>query len=41
MAATQGQNYNGYVEILNGLNAGDLAISTGFQEVNAGETILY
>lgn len=41
MPVTQGQNYNGYVEILNGLNAGDLVISTGFQEVNSGETVLY
>lgn len=37
----QGQNYNGYVEILNGLKEGDLLISTGFQDVNIGETVLY
>ncbi len=37
----QGQNYNGYVEILEGLKAGDFIISTGFQDVNLGETILY
>ena len=37
----QGQNYNGYVEILNGLKEGDMLISTGFQEVNVGETVLY
>ena len=38
---SQGQNYNGYVEILNGLKAGDLLITTGFQDVNIGETVLY
>jgi len=37
----QGQNYNGYVEILSGLKAGDMMISTGFQDVNIGETVLY
>jgi RND family efflux transporter MFP subunit len=37
----QGQNYNGYVEILSGLKEGDLVISTGFQDVNTGETIAY
>jgi len=36
-----GQNYNGYVEILNGLSAGDKVISTGFQDVNDGETVLF
>lgn len=35
----QGQNYGGYVEILNGLSKGDWVISTGFQDVNAGETV--
>jgi multidrug efflux pump subunit AcrA (membrane-fusion protein) len=37
----QGQNYNGYVEILEGLKAGDLVVSTGFQDVNPGETVLF
>ena len=37
----QGQNYNGYVEIVSGLKEGDLVISTGFQDVNIGETVLY
>lgn len=36
---TQGQNYNGMVEILTGLKEGDKVISTGFQDVNNGETI--
>ncbi len=35
----QGQNYGGQVEILNGLSKGDWVISTGFQDVNAGETV--
>lgn len=38
---SQGQNYNGFVEILSGLNAGDKVISTGFQDVADGETVLY
>jgi hypothetical protein len=29
------------VEILDGLEAGDLVISTGFQNVNIGETVLF
>jgi RND family efflux transporter MFP subunit len=37
----QGQNYNGRAEILEGLEVGDLVITTGFQDVNIGETILY
>ena len=37
----QGQNYNGYVEILSGLKAGDMLIATGFQDVNLGETIIF
>jgi len=37
----QGQNYNGYVEILSGLKEGDMLISSGFQEVNIGETVLF
>ena len=35
----QGQNYNGYVEVLSGLKPGDMVISTGFQDVNNGETV--
>jgi len=35
----QGQNYGGNAEILNGLSKGDWVISTGFQDVNAGETV--
>ena len=37
----QGHNYSGYVEILEGLKAGDLIVSTGFQDVNEGETVLF
>ncbi|HMX40603.1 MAG TPA: efflux RND transporter periplasmic adaptor subunit, partial [Saprospiraceae bacterium] len=37
----QGQNYNGQVEILSGLKKGDWVISTGFQEVNSGETVAF
>jgi len=37
----QGQNYNGFVEILSGLKEGDMLISSGFQEVNLGETVLF
>lgn len=37
----QGQNYNGQVEILNGLKKGDWVISTGFQDVNNGETVAF
>jgi membrane fusion protein, multidrug efflux system len=37
----QGQNYSGYVEVLSGLKAGDLIVSTGFQDVNEGETVLF
>jgi RND family efflux transporter MFP subunit len=36
---TQGQNYNGIVEITSGLKEGDRVISTGFQDVNTGETV--
>lgn len=36
---TQGQNYNGMVEILSGLKPGDQIISTGFQDINNGETV--
>lgn len=35
----QGVNYNGQVEILSGLKKGDQIISTGFQDVNAGEIV--
>ena len=37
----QGQNYNGYVEILSGLKEGDILISTGYQDVNTGETVVF
>ncbi|MEO6132113.1 MAG: efflux RND transporter periplasmic adaptor subunit [Saprospiraceae bacterium] len=37
----QGQNYSGYVEILSGLKEGDLVVSTGFQDINNGETVLF
>jgi multidrug efflux pump subunit AcrA (membrane-fusion protein) len=37
----QGQNYNGMVEVLSGLKKGDTVISTGFQEVNNGETVAF
>jgi membrane fusion protein, multidrug efflux system len=36
-----GQNYNGMVEILNGLKKGDQLISTGFQDVNNGEKVAF
>jgi len=37
----QGSNYNGIVEIKNGLKKGDFVISTGFQDVNNGENIAF
>ncbi len=37
----QGQNYNGFVEILTGLKKGDWVISTGFQDVNSGEAVAF
>jgi membrane fusion protein, multidrug efflux system len=37
----QGLNYNGMVEIVNGLKKGDFVVSTGFQDVNNGETISF
>jgi len=37
----QGQNYNGQVEILSGLKKGDWVISTGFQDVNNGEVVVF
>jgi membrane fusion protein, multidrug efflux system len=41
VSVKQGNNYNGQVEILKGLKKGDLLISTGFQEVNNGETVAF
>jgi multidrug efflux pump subunit AcrA (membrane-fusion protein) len=37
----QGQNYGGNVEVLSGLKKGDLIITTGFQDVNSGETVAF
>lgn len=37
----QGQNYNGMVEITEGLKPGDQIIATGFQDVNVGETVAF
>ena len=37
----QGSNYNGTVEIKSGLKKGDFVISTGFQDVNNGETVAF
>lgn len=37
----QGDNYNGMVEIKEGLKKGDWVISTGFQDVNNGETVAF
>ncbi len=37
----QGYNYSGMVEITSGLKIGDFAISTGFQDVNNGETVAF
>lgn len=37
----QGRNYNGMVEIVGGLKKGDKLISTGFQNVNSGETVSF
>ena len=37
----QGVNYNGVVEITAGLKKGDFVISSGFQDVNNGETIAF
>lgn len=41
LVVKQGQNYNGQVEILNGLKKGDWVISTGYQDVNSGETVAF
>lgn len=38
---TQGSNYNGIVEIKSGLEKGNFVISTGFQDVNNGETVAF
>lgn len=35
----QGNNYNGMVEVTDGLKKGDHVISVGFQDVNPGETV--
>lgn len=37
----QGNNYNGMVEISEGLKAGDFIISTGYQSANNGETVAF
>lgn len=37
----QGIVYNGMVEIKSGLKKGDMVISTGFQDVNPGETVAF
>ena len=37
----QGNNYNGYAEITEGLKKGDMLILTGFQDVNSGETVAF
>jgi membrane fusion protein, multidrug efflux system len=34
-----GQSYNGRVEILSGLSAGDQIITTGYQNVNEGDKL--
>ena len=36
-----GNNYSGNVEITSGLKAGDMLISTGYQEINSGETVAF
>ncbi len=40
-AVKQGNNYNGMVEITEGLKKGDQLISVGFQDVNPGETVVF
>ncbi len=37
----QGSNYNGMVEITEGLKAGDFIIATGYQSANNGETVAF
>ncbi len=39
VSVKRGRDYGGQVEILDGLKKGDLIITTGFQDVNAGENI--
>lgn len=41
VAVKQGQNYNGQVQILSGLKKGDWVISSGYQEINSGETVSF
>ena len=41
VSVKQGSNYNGQVEILSGLKKGDWLITTGFQDVNSGETVAF
>ena len=41
VAIKQGSNYNGLVEVLSGLKKGDWIITTGFQDVNNGETVAF
>jgi RND family efflux transporter MFP subunit len=41
VSVKQGNNYDGQVEILQGLKKGDTVITTGFQDVNNGETISF
>lgn len=39
VTVAQGSNYNGMVEIKNGLKKGDFLITTGYQDVNTGEVV--
>ena len=39
VTVTEGRNANGMVEILSGLNAGDKVITTGYEELDNGQTI--
>ena len=41
VVVTLGQDYNGMVEVTAGLKDGDTVISTGFQDINNGETVAY
>jgi membrane fusion protein, multidrug efflux system len=41
VSVKQGQNYNGQVEITSGLKKGDQVISTGYQDVNNGDTVAF
>jgi RND family efflux transporter MFP subunit len=38
---TKGRVYSGQVEVLSGLKPGDMLITTGFQDVNPGESVHY